>query len=211
MDRLKENQLRMWRYKRGWQITINSDLSRAILVNDLVHMEMKVYNNKTFFTFSKIKRKKKKNVSVSVKGKNGCNAYIRLQEFLETVATQLALTASGSYILTLGKNTSKMENLMTFQILKLNKVGETEEAEETTETSADDAVNHPAHYTSHPSGVECITITRHYCFSIGNAIKYLWRAGLKQDADKTEKEKEIEDLEKAVWYINDRIKQLKGE
>ena len=45
---------------------------------------------------------------------------------------------------------------------------------------------------------------------IGNAIKYLWRAGLKQDADKTERDKEIEDLEKAVWYINDRIKQLKG-
>ena len=83
--------------------------------------------------------------------------------------------------------------------------------EETTKAPADDAVNHPAHYTSHPSGVECITITRHYCFSIGNAIKYLWRAGLKQDADKTEIQKEIEDLEKAVWYINDRIKQLKGE
>ena len=81
--------------------------------------------------------------------------------------------------------------------------------EETTKAPADDAVNHPAHYTSHPSGVECITITRHYCFSIGNAIKYLWRAGLKQDADKTEIQKEIEDLEKAVWYINDRIKQLK--
>lgn len=71
-------------------------------------------------------------------------------------------------------------------------------------------VNHPAHYTSHPSGVECITITRHYCFAIGNAIKYLWRAGLKQDADKTEKEKEIEDLQKAIWYINDRIKQLQN-
>ena len=81
--------------------------------------------------------------------------------------------------------------------------------EETIKAPADDAVNHPAHYTSHPSGVECITITRHYCFSIGNAIKYLWRAGLKQDADKTEIQKEIEDLEKAVWYINDRIKQLR--
>ena len=73
-----------------------------------------------------------------------------------------------------------------------------------------DPVNHPAHYTSHPSGVECIEITRHYCFAIGNAIKYLWRAGLKQDADKTDRAKEIEDLRKAVWYINDRIKQLEG-
>ena len=70
-------------------------------------------------------------------------------------------------------------------------------------------MNHPRHYTSHPSGVECIDITRHYCFSIGNAIKYLWRAGLKQDADKTDRDKEIEDLQKAAWYINDRIEQLK--
>ena len=42
-----------------------------------------------------------------------------------------------------------------------------------------DMVNHPPHYCNHPSGIECIDITRHYCFSIGSAIKYLWRAGLK--------------------------------
>lgn len=53
-----------------------------------------------------------------------------------------------------------------------------------------ESVNHPKHYTSHPSGIECIEIARHYCFDIGNALKYLWRAGLKQDADKTDKEKE---------------------
>lgn len=74
-----------------------------------------------------------------------------------------------------------------------------------------DSVNHPSHYTQHPSGVECIEITRHYCFSIGNAIKYLWRAGLKRDAALEDKQKEIEDLKKAVWYINDRIKQLEDE
>lgn len=73
-----------------------------------------------------------------------------------------------------------------------------------------DNVNHPKHYTSHPSGVECIQIARHYCFSIGNAIKYLWRAGLKQDTSLTDKEKEIEDLKKAIWYINDRISQLEN-
>lgn len=71
-----------------------------------------------------------------------------------------------------------------------------------------DSVNHPKHYTSHPTNIECIEITRHYCFSIGNAIKYLWRAGLKSDASLTDKQKEIEDLKKAIWYINDRIKQL---
>lgn len=73
-----------------------------------------------------------------------------------------------------------------------------------------DAVNHPAHYTSHPSGIECIEITRHYCFSIGNAIKYLWRAGLKKDASLKDVEKEIEDLKKAIFYINDRISQIEG-
>lgn len=72
-----------------------------------------------------------------------------------------------------------------------------------------DNVNHPEHYCSHPSGIECIEVARHYCFSIGNAIKYLWRAGLKKDASLADNQKEIEDLEKAIWYINDRIKSLK--
>lgn len=75
----------------------------------------------------------------------------------------------------------------------------------------DDNVNHPKHYTSHPSGIECIDVTRHYCFSVGNAIKYLWRAGLKVDEGRDSVEKEIEDLNKAIWYIKDRIKQLKKE
>lgn len=42
-----------------------------------------------------------------------------------------------------------------------------------------DSVNHPPHYNSHPSGVECIDIIEHHSLCIGNAIKYLWRAGLK--------------------------------
>ena len=69
-------------------------------------------------------------------------------------------------------------------------------------------VVHPQHYNQHPSGIECIDIARHYCFSIGNAIKYLWRAGLKKDNGMTMKSKEIEDLRKAVWYIEDRISEL---
>lgn len=75
----------------------------------------------------------------------------------------------------------------------------------------EDNVNHPKHYCSHPSNIECITITRHYPFSIGNAIKYLWRAGLKKDASLEDKQKEIEDLKKAIWYINDRINQLEND
>lgn len=73
-----------------------------------------------------------------------------------------------------------------------------------------DNVNHPKHYTQHPSGIECIEITRHHDFCIGNAIKYLWRAGLKVEQGMEEKQKEIEDLSKAIWYIKDKIKQLEN-
>jgi hypothetical protein len=73
-----------------------------------------------------------------------------------------------------------------------------------------DNVNHPKHYTSDPSGIECIDVTRHRNFNVGNAIKYLWRAGLKIDADKSSINKQIEDLEKAVWYIVDEIHRLGG-
>jgi Protein of unknwon function (DUF3310) len=60
-----------------------------------------------------------------------------------------------------------------------------------------DLVNHPPHYTQHPSGVECIQITEHFNFCVGNAIKYLWRAGLKDDT--------IQDLRKAIWYTEREI------
>ena len=73
-----------------------------------------------------------------------------------------------------------------------------------------DNVNSPKHYTQHPSGIECIEITRHHDFCTGNAIKYLWRAGLKTDPSMSDIDKEIEDLEKANWYINDKVKQLKN-
>jgi hypothetical protein len=64
-----------------------------------------------------------------------------------------------------------------------------------------DNVNHPKHYTSHPSGVECIQVTEHMGFNLGNAMKYLWRAD--------EKGAPIEDLEKAVWYIQREISKRK--
>lgn len=63
-----------------------------------------------------------------------------------------------------------------------------------------EAVDHPAHYTAHPSGVECITVTEHMNFCRGNAMKYLWRAGEKGD--------EIEDLRKARWYLDREIQRL---
>lgn len=68
---------------------------------------------------------------------------------------------------------------------------------------AQEQVNHPIHYNSNPAGVECITVIRHYVCDIANALKYLWRAGLKTEMGKEDVEKEIEDLRKALWYIND--------
>lgn len=70
---------------------------------------------------------------------------------------------------------------------------------------AHDPVNNPRHYNSHPSGVECIEVTRHMSFNIGNVVKYLWRAGLKESAPS------IQDYEKAAWYLNDEIKRLKAQ
>ena len=70
-----------------------------------------------------------------------------------------------------------------------------------------DAVSHPVYYNSHPNGIECIDIIRHYVCDIANAIKYLWRAGLKPEMGMEDAEKEIEDLKKALWYIEDyRVK-----
>lgn len=66
-----------------------------------------------------------------------------------------------------------------------------------------DVVNHPSHYTSHPSGIECIQVTEHMNFNLGNATKYVWRAGLKSDDP-------IQDLQKARWYIEREIQRLGG-
>jgi len=62
------------------------------------------------------------------------------------------------------------------------------------------SVNHPRHYTAHPSGVECIEITEHMNFCLGNVVKYVWRAG--------EKGPGLEDLRKARWYLDREIARL---
>lgn len=64
-----------------------------------------------------------------------------------------------------------------------------------------DNVTLPKHYNVHPSGVECIEITQHMNFCLGNAFKYLWRSGLKSDDA-------VEDLKKAIWYINKEIERI---
>ncbi|GJE55251.1 DUF3310 domain-containing protein [Methylobacterium thuringiense] len=66
-----------------------------------------------------------------------------------------------------------------------------------------DPVNSPKHYTSHPSGVETITVVEHMSFNVGNAMKYLWRAGHKSNSP-------IEDLRKAQWYVTREIARLGG-
>jgi len=59
----------------------------------------------------------------------------------------------------------------------------------------------PNHYRQHPSGVEAIQITEHFCFNLGNVIKYVWRADLKNG---------LEDLEKARWYLDREIERRRN-
>lgn len=71
------------------------------------------------------------------------------------------------------------------------------------ETIKGDAVSHPPHYSANPGGIECIDVTEWMNFNRGNAVKYLWRAGAKDPA------MEIQDLEKAIWYIQREIDRIK--
>lgn len=75
-------------------------------------------------------------------------------------------------------------------------------------TTGTDLIAHPPHYTSHPAkcecgrGIECIQVTEHMNFTLGNVVKYVWRAGLKDGADG------LDDLRKAQWYIEREIQRL---
>jgi hypothetical protein len=72
-----------------------------------------------------------------------------------------------------------------------------------TDSQPYDPVERPKHYTSHPSGIECIQVTEHMTFCRGNAIKYIWRAGEKGDP--------IQDLRKAIWYLEREIERTRPE
>jgi hypothetical protein len=63
----------------------------------------------------------------------------------------------------------------------------------------------PDHYDVHPAGIECIEVVQHFNFNIGNAIKYLWRLGLKQGNDP------ITELRKAKTYIDFEIARIQNE
>lgn len=77
----------------------------------------------------------------------------------------------------------------------------------------EDKVNSPSHYSwlKKLAGVEVIDITRHLDFDLGNAVKYILRAGRKSEEGYDDKTKAIEDLRKASWYINDKIITLGNE
>lgn len=65
-----------------------------------------------------------------------------------------------------------------------------------------DPVNHPDHYTNHPSGVECIQVTEHMGFCLGNAVKYIWRAPFKGNM--------AQDIKKAIWYLERELSRIEG-
>jgi len=82
------------------------------------------------------------------------------------------------------------------------KVSDTEALRSEAPPLPEDPIN-PSHYRRHPSGVECIEITRHLNFNVGNAIKYIWRYADKGDP--------VENLKKAQWYLDDEIRRLQGQ
>jgi len=78
------------------------------------------------------------------------------------------------------------------------------------EDPGDSPVEHPKHYNSHPSGVECITVARHHNFNIGNVLKYLWRIGLKGSNAAT-KEQRLQEIDKAIFYLQDERARIEAE
>lgn len=87
-------------------------------------------------------------------------------------------------------------------ILPANYIPPTQSKFDIKMNETDDLINHPPHYTTHPSGIECITIAEHFNFNLGNALKYIWRAGIKEGVDI------LTDLKKAQWYLDREIHRL---
>ena len=65
-----------------------------------------------------------------------------------------------------------------------------------------DTVDHPSHYNALP--VECIDVVEHMNFCLGNAIKYIWRAGLKPGTDK------VTDIKKSIWYLQRELQRIES-
>lgn len=70
-----------------------------------------------------------------------------------------------------------------------------------------DMVNHPPHYNGHPKNIECIDVIEDAPFmNLGQALKYIWRVTWGNRRSIT---KDIEDIEKAIWYLNRHINNIK--
>ena len=110
---------------------------------------------------------------------------------------------------------SKYSTCFTVDFLKFWKPYEAPNTSNTSNTSdvSNDKVNHPSHYTwlKDLCGIEVIDITRYMDFNLGNSIKYILRSGHKKEEGYTDKQKTIEDLKKAIWYLNDEINMLQKE
>lgn len=123
------------------------------------------------------------------------------------INTYICVKSISSEVKQLQDEVSNLENIY-------NNTYPQESTPEQKDSAPKDKVNHPSHYSylKELCGVEVIDITRHLDFDTGNAVKYLLRAGHKSEEGYTDKDKAIEDLKKAVFYINDKIKMLeKGE
>lgn len=75
------------------------------------------------------------------------------------------------------------------------------DSEHNNTTVTDDGVNHPNHYTWHPSGVECIDIIQEFDYNIGAAVGYLWRYKYKDG---------VRDLRKAIQHIQFEIERIES-
>lgn len=84
-------------------------------------------------------------------------------------------------------------------------------ADDDSSQANDDPVNHPNYYADGKIEVIDYIEDKNLGYHLGTAVKYISRAGKKHEQGMTDKEKEIQDLQKAVWFINRKIELLKNE
>ena len=119
------------------------------------------------------------------------------------INTYICIESISSEVKQLQNEVSNLEKLY-------NSIHPQESTSEQKDSPSKDKVNHPSHYSylKELCGVEVIDITRHMDFDTGNALKYLLRAGHKSEQGYDDTTKAIEDLQKAIFYIKDKINML---
>lgn len=120
-----------------------------------------------------------------------------------SINTYICIKSISSEVKQLQDEVSNLEKLY-------NSTHSQESAPKQKDSASKDKVNHPSHYSylKELCGVEVIDITRHMDFDTGNALKYLLRAGHKSEQGYDDTTKAIEDLQKAIFYIKDKINML---